>query len=216
MAVPAGQISLGGGDPRIDQPASLGGSDPRVDQPAYVRPQHRKPHDPRVTFEEYRYYAQVARAEEDALTKDDIGDTTFFSLILPSKSAKGDVVYTNEPVVAREKTSENGNSNGDGEEKFDRDDPRNVHNMEAHERIDVTNDEWTNASRAMRTATWAAVFYLITTDILGPFNVPYVDSLACTSLKSNIILALQWVRLDGVQELVSTRYSELWQSSKYS
>jgi hypothetical protein len=26
----------------------------------------------------------------------------------------------------------------------------------------------------MRTATWASVFYLITTDILGPFGVPYV------------------------------------------
>ena len=36
----------------------------------------------------------------------------------------------------------------------------------------VTDDEWTNASRAIRTATWLAVFYLITTDILGPYGVP--------------------------------------------
>jgi hypothetical protein len=171
MAVPPGQISAGGGDPRVES----------EDQPAYIRPQHRKPHDPTVTFEEYRYYAQIARAEEDALSKDDLGDTTFFSLILPSKSAKGDVVHTALPVAAGEKTSENGN--GSGEEKIDRDDPRHVHNLEAHERMDVTSDEWTNASRAMRTATWAAVFYLITTDILGPFNVPYVDFLACTILK---------------------------------
>ena len=34
-----------------------------------------------------------------------------------------------------------------------------------------------NASRALRLASWASVFYLITTDILGPFNAPYAISL---------------------------------------
>jgi hypothetical protein len=33
-----------------------------------------------------------------------------------------------------------------------------------------------NASRALRLASWASVFYLITTDILGPFNVPFAIS----------------------------------------
>lgn len=33
-----------------------------------------------------------------------------------------------------------------------------------------------NARRALRSASWAAVFYLITTDILGPFNAPYAIS----------------------------------------
>ena len=33
-----------------------------------------------------------------------------------------------------------------------------------------------NASRALRLASWASVFYLITTDILGPFNAPYAIS----------------------------------------
>ncbi|KAJ8114541.1 hypothetical protein ONZ43_g4877 [Nemania bipapillata] len=37
----------------------------------------------------------------------------------------------------------------------------------------VTDEEWVNASRAFRTASWGAVFYLITTDILGPFAVPF-------------------------------------------
>ena len=40
-------------------------------------------------------------------------------------------------------------------------------------RANVTDEEWTNASRAMRTATIGAIFYLITTDILGPFALPY-------------------------------------------
>ena len=37
-------------------------------------------------------------------------------------------------------------------------------------------EEAANASRALRLASWAAVFYLITTDILGPFNAPYAIS----------------------------------------
>lgn len=36
----------------------------------------------------------------------------------------------------------------------------------------VSDAEWKNASRAVRTAGWTSVFYLITTDILGPFSVP--------------------------------------------
>ena len=38
-------------------------------------------------------------------------------------------------------------------------------------RMAITDTEWTNANRAFRTATWAACFYLITTDILGPFGI---------------------------------------------
>ena len=37
----------------------------------------------------------------------------------------------------------------------------------------VSDIEWDNASRALRTASRGAVFYLITTDILGPFGLPY-------------------------------------------
>ena len=44
--------------------------------------------------------------------------------------------------------------------------------------IAMTDDEEerANASRALRLASWASVFYLITTDILGPFNAPYAIS----------------------------------------
>ncbi|KAJ5215108.1 hypothetical protein N7468_010787 [Penicillium chermesinum] len=40
-------------------------------------------------------------------------------------------------------------------------------------RATITEAEWTNASRALRTASRGAIFYLITTDILGPFGLPY-------------------------------------------
>ena len=38
----------------------------------------------------------------------------------------------------------------------------------------VSESEWEHAQRATRTATWGSIFYLITTDILGPYNVPWV------------------------------------------
>ena len=37
----------------------------------------------------------------------------------------------------------------------------------------VTEAEWETAQRAARTASWGAIFYLITTDILGPYSVPW-------------------------------------------
>ncbi|KAG2136558.1 transmembrane amino acid transporter protein-domain-containing protein [Suillus bovinus] len=37
----------------------------------------------------------------------------------------------------------------------------------------VTPGEYRAASGALRTATWGSVFYLITTDILGPYSTPY-------------------------------------------
>lgn len=41
--------------------------------------------------------------------------------------------------------------------------------------LDIDED-LINARRALRTASWAAIFYLITTDILGPFNAPFAFS----------------------------------------
>ncbi|CZR63599.1 related to amino acid transporter [Phialocephala subalpina] len=40
-------------------------------------------------------------------------------------------------------------------------------------RANISDQEWTNASRALGTATKRAIFYLITTDILGPFALPF-------------------------------------------
>lgn len=37
----------------------------------------------------------------------------------------------------------------------------------------ATDEEWINAQRAIRQASGAACFYLITTDILGPFGMAY-------------------------------------------
>lgn len=36
----------------------------------------------------------------------------------------------------------------------------------------VTEEEWRTAARALRTASWGTIFYLITTDILGWSSCP--------------------------------------------
>ena len=36
----------------------------------------------------------------------------------------------------------------------------------------IADEEWHHASRALKTAGWGALFYLITTDVLGPYTVP--------------------------------------------
>jgi amino acid permease len=37
----------------------------------------------------------------------------------------------------------------------------------------ITESEWEHAQRAVRTASWGSIFYLIATDLLGPNSVPW-------------------------------------------
>ena len=119
----------------------------------YTRPQMRALHDRSVTFEEYAYYAQITRAEEQS-NQAVAGPTRgFLSTIMPSKSGEGVMVH--------------------GEKRDVSDVMPAVNLSNRHNRAVITDEEWTNASRAVRTATIGAIFYLITTDILGPFGLPY-------------------------------------------
>ncbi|EJD01782.1 uncharacterized protein FOMMEDRAFT_141050 [Fomitiporia mediterranea MF3/22] len=53
--------------------------------------------------------------------------------------------------------------------------PLESDNRTTPEKPDI-EDELITARRALRNASWAAIFYLITTDILGPFNAPFAFS----------------------------------------
>lgn len=150
MAQPASVLG-DRGDPRLhekerDFADSLEAREFREAREAHhggIRPQHRALHDTSVTFEEYNYYAQLSRAEEDTYTDHD-KERGWLSLLIPSKS--------------------------DGAELKD---AANINTSDKAVTATITDDEWTNASRALRTATRGAIFYLITTDILGPFGLPY-------------------------------------------
>ncbi|TVY42532.1 N amino acid transport system protein [Lachnellula subtilissima] len=118
-------------------------------------------HDHTVTFEEYAYYAAFTRAEEKEANERHVaaaGPKTIKSVIM-SRFSKG----TQEPTNTPPESLSTGEKNGLDEKTMTPD--RNLGN--------VTDSEWKNASRAVRTAGWSSVFYLITTDILGPFSVPW-------------------------------------------
>lgn len=113
---------------------------------AHARPQHRKLYDPSVTLEEYLYYAEKTRADQNAAEKiEQQNKVPLLKVVFPPKSNKAEM-----------------------DEKM-----ANLNTSVASQRLMVTDEEWTNASKALRNATAMAVFYLLTTDVLGPFGLPY-------------------------------------------
>jgi len=121
-------------------------------------------HDPKITFEEYMYYGAITRAEEKAANERYVqaaGPKTI-KTVLMNRFSKGKV----EPLPVDSPTESAGEKNGVNEKAV----------MPHGNLGGVSDNEWKNASRAVRTAGWSSVFYLITTDILGPFSTPYVGS----------------------------------------
>jgi hypothetical protein len=105
----------------------------------------------KVEFEDYLYFAAIQRREEDLATLttsqvEYVEKSNWFNRLSEHKGPNVNV---------------------------------NVHDINALEHpIPPTIDELEreNASRVLRLASWASVFYLITTDILGPFNAPFAIS----------------------------------------
>ena len=118
-------------------------------------------HDPSVSFEEYIYYATITRAEQKAANEHHVaanGPKTVKS-VLKNRFSKGHVATTGSPTdhgSTNEKSGIDGLPSSPGNQNLGR----------------VSDDEWKNASRAVRTAGWSSIFFLITTDILGPFSTP--------------------------------------------
>lgn len=132
-------------------------------------------HDPKVTFEEYAYYAAITRAEEKEANERYVaaqGPKTFKSVLM-GRFSKGqhEENVVNSPTGSLSMGEKNG---GLDEKAMTPADPRTMGN--------VSDNEWKHASRAVRTAGWSSCFYLITTDILGPFSVPYVHTFLQTWL----------------------------------
>ena len=126
-----------------DPRLSLGGKSPLFD--GRIRPQHRKLYDSSVTFEEYAYYAKKTRADQLAQSSKQTAKVSLLRTIFPPKSSE---------TALSQKMFE-------------------LNTSKDSERTTVTDEDWINASKALRNATTMAVFYLMTTDVLGPFGLPY-------------------------------------------
>ncbi|KAL6907234.1 transmembrane amino acid transporter domain-containing protein [Trichoderma evansii] len=114
--------------------------------------------DPTVTFEEYRYWAKIEREEEHQANltfKAESGPRTIKSTIMgrftKGHSNSAPTSGTDSPV-----------------------DEKNPGVVTTNGSSTPTEAEWKQASRAMRTASWGTMFYLITTDILGWSSTPFV------------------------------------------
>jgi hypothetical protein len=115
-----------------------------------------------VTFEEYIHYAQIDREREKALPDVRHPASSLKSTLFGKKTA----LVEEQPSPPTDEKDEKG--------------------QVARGPV-VTDDEWYHASRALRTATWGSIFYLITTDVLGPYTVPYVFQSLAKSVGLTIV-----------------------------
>jgi len=122
-------------------------------------------HDPTISFEQYLYHAKISRAEE--ATQNRPGNAITQEGFVGNLKRR----FRKEPAVSDTSSQENTGTLGEKQLSEKGAEP-NAH----HETLHISDTEWYRASRALRTATWAGVFYLITTDILGPFSVPWAFS----------------------------------------
>jgi hypothetical protein len=145
-----------------DEVGDVRGRAAHVHDPNFDIMKTKHAHDPTIRFEEYMYWASITRAEQEVENQKFLASQTH-------KSLKNHVLAffgagridapagANTPPAAPESPI--------GDEKKDASSKEAVI-------TGVTPDEWKQASRAIRTAGWGGVFYLITTDILGPFSTP--------------------------------------------
>ncbi|CAI7632362.1 unnamed protein product [Penicillium glandicola] len=116
--------------------------------------------DSKITFENYAYWAKRSREVEKNIPTDDAGFAYLTKKFFGKKSDAPVVQGQDAPVMAGPSVKSTGETNG----------------QNPTDDWGITETEWEQAQRAARTATWGSIFYLITTDILGPINVPWAIS----------------------------------------
>ncbi|EEP77878.1 predicted protein [Uncinocarpus reesii 1704] len=133
--------------------------------------------DPTVTFEEYRYWAKLQRAQEHEENRqfvEERGPRTFASIIKSRFSHGIHHEKKKKEQKAQEEAAQQGAlqvNRASSSEQEQNPNPPTYDTSSA-----VTEEEWKTASRALKTASWGSVFYLITTDILGWETTAFVFS----------------------------------------
>ncbi|OJZ90114.1 hypothetical protein ASPFODRAFT_58754 [Aspergillus luchuensis CBS 106.47] len=118
--------------------------------------------DPNVTLEEYMYWANIERQLEEEENRQYVLERGPLTVgkVIQNRFSKG--VHHD-----REKKGAQNSPQIDGEKGM-------VASTPSDSSLAVSDEEWRNASRALRTAGWGTIFYLITTDVLGWANAPFV------------------------------------------
>lgn len=168
MSNPA-NLALDGGDPRDNEHSQEGMTAARMHLVM----------DPNVSFEEYLYYATITRAEEKAELENTPKEKRTLKGMIKNRFNSTKPATSPSPPdpvpVGDEKVGLDGDEKvaGDGASP-NPDAGAPVQLRHYTHTSQVSDEEWKMLSRAVRTSGWSTCFYLITTDILGPFSTPYV------------------------------------------
>ncbi|CAG82057.1 transmembrane amino acid transporter protein-domain-containing protein [Yarrowia lipolytica] len=123
--------------------------------------------------EAYYYYAAIQRRREDTLPPDQITLIPGFARFFKKKEPE---VVNSEPVIVSEQASEEAALEKQDYPDDYRGDHTHNHDHEKEgvlEGIPGAKEDMAVANKALKTASWMSVFYLITTDIMGPTGAPY-------------------------------------------
>ena len=138
-------------------------TDPRLsnsglDQSAYPTAVLEKLHDPSIPIEEYMHYARMTRSEEDRLYGP--GSDYIASAGPATRFVKQHILR--KPVEARQEVKPRLSISGQGEAQIQRpseggnssDEKPPNYSEKKFEPMVISDEEWVNASRAARTASW--------------------------------------------------------------
>jgi hypothetical protein len=128
--------------------------------------------DPSVTFEEYVYWAKIERAEEHEANLQYVEERGPLTVgkVIHARFSKGIHYENRKKEKERAAQVDQAVSNGSGRENETAGEVAVAVNDSLS--MSVSPEEWKTASRALRTAGWGTIFYLITTDILGYSSTP--------------------------------------------
>lgn len=139
--------------------------------------------DSSISFENYLFWAKRSRDFEKHIRTDNQGFQHMWNVMLGRASKE----TAPAPRIVDSTTNEKqkgpvegavaaGDEKAAMSEKADSGDGYGGEREGNGDQYGITETEWELAQRAARTATWGSIFYLITTDILGPTNVPWAIS----------------------------------------
>jgi len=126
--------------------------------------------DPSILFEEYLHYAKITRKEEKLRERArERTKRTFWNTITrcfkPNpETDTAQAIEQQSEYVSDEKQSYNTAVQAQPFDAFN--------NLVYSHPSQVSDAEWNALSRGVRTVGWSTCFYLITSDIIGPFGIP--------------------------------------------
>lgn len=126
--------------------------------------------DATVSYPEFTYWAKVERAEEieeERKYRQAAGPWTFKKMIKDRFSKGAHHERKKHAEAARREAIRAGDIPADEKAPGD----QQVETASSSSGA-VSDEEWKTAARALRTASWGSIFYLITTDVLGWSGAP--------------------------------------------